>query len=445
MNLQLSQSIAQKQSMVVSAQLQQAIHLLQMSNHDLQSYVDAEAENNPFLNVATPKGEAGAQRTQSKSTQSRAASGSEFDYISSMAEAPKASLYAHVSAQFDVMFDVAAERAIAEVFLEALEPTGWIGESIDILAAKTGQTTQEAEEFLYRVQKVEPSGLFARTLMECLALQADDRGWMTSRFYTVLENLPMLAKADIKGLARKCACDEAALRDELRKLRCLNPKPGADFDMGDMVQRAPDLIVTKGDKGWVIDLNRSNLPSIAVDEGFAKRIGTKADAKDYVGERLSVARWLHRAVEYRNNTTLAVGAEILRRQEEFFVHGPSHLRPMILRDVADEIGVHESTVSRVTTGMLIQTPHGTFPLKMFFNAALGKENGSEAGSAAAVRHMISKLIKEEDPCNPLSDDDLARRVSETGTPLARRTVAKYRDMLNIPSSFQRRRSALLSA
>lgn len=443
MNLNISQSISQKQSMVVSAQLQQAIHLLQMSNHDLQSYVDVEAEKNPFLNVASPAQTSASSSASKRDTYSRKSSASEFDYITSMAEAPKASLYAHVAAQLDVMFTNAQERAIAEVYLEALEPTGWIGESLEVLAAKTGQTLEEAEEFLHEIQKVEPTGLFARTLMECLALQAQERGWMTARFYTILENLPMLAKADLRGLARKCRCDDEQLREELRHLRCLNPKPGADFDMGEAAQRAPDLIVTKGEKGWVIDLNRSNLPSIEVDEGFAKRLGSKAEAQDFVGERLSVARWLHRAVEYRNNTTLAVGAEILRRQEAFFAKGAAHLRPMILRDVADEIGVHESTVSRVTTGMLIQTPHGTFPLKMFFNAALGKDSGSEAGSAAAVRHMISKLIKEEDPCNPLSDDDLAQRVSKTGTPLARRTVAKYRDMLSIPSSFQRRRNAML--
>lgn len=444
MNLHISQSISQKQSFVVSAQLQQAIHMLQMSNVDLQSYIESEAEQNPFIDVERSQTNNLAPKIREPRMKQTASS--DFDYVNQMAQERGLSLYEHVSRQFDTLFGTGRNRAIAETFLEALEPSGWLGESLDVLAEKTALPLKEAEEFLFELQKVEPTGIFARSLSECLALQADERGWMTPVFCTVLENLNMLAKADLRGLAKKAKCNEIELRQVLKNLRCLNPKPGADFDLTEGLQRAPDLIVTRGQEGWNIDLNRSNLPTVTVDEKFAKNASAAKGAEEYVGERLSIARWLQRALEYRNNTTLAVGAEIVRRQVTFFEEGPAGLKPMILRDVAQKIGIHESTVSRITTGMMIQTPHGTYPLKMFFNAALGGSNDDPAsGSSAAVRHKITHLVKGEDPKKPLSDDTLAKMVSEGGVPLARRTVAKYRDMLGIPSSFERRRQALLSA
>lgn len=443
MQLSTSQFLGQRQQFVVTAQLQQAIHLLQMNNTDLQSFVDSEAEENPFLTIKREKSES----SYAPSLPSSRSSGSaDFDYISMMAEAPAPSLYAHISAQFDVMFENPAERMLAEQFLEAIEPSGWLGETLEDIAFRSGVSMDAAEDMLLRVQQVEPAGLFARSLSECLALQAQEKGWMSPLFLAVLKNLPLLAKADLKGLTKACKCSTEELRDVLKLVRGLNPKPGADFDMSDTVQRAPDLLVSRGDAGWVVDLNRSTLPSIIVEEASAKIKTKKAEDNDYIGERLSLARWLRRAVEYRNNTTLAVGAEIVRRQAEFLAHGPSHLRPMILRDVAEAIGVHESTVSRVTSNILIATPQGTFPLKMFFNAALGKQGDDEAGSSAAIRFRIQKLVKEEQPDAPLSDDAIAKIVSDEGVPLARRTVAKYREMLSIPSSFERRRqNALVGA
>jgi RNA polymerase sigma-54 factor len=234
------------------------------------------------------------------------------------------------------------------------------------------------------------------------------------------------------------------LKDVLKCLRSLNPKPGANFDLGDLTQREPDLIVTRGEEGWKVDLNRSTLPSVLVDETKAKAVRRDVAAKDYVGERLNVARWLRRAVEHRNQTTLAVGAEIVRRQAEFLEHGPSRIAPMTLKDVAEAIGVHESTVSRVTTGMLIVTPQGTFSLKNFFSTGLSTD-GENAASSASVRHRIQQLVRDEDPKKPLSDDAIAQLISDEGTHLARRTVAKYRDMLKIPSSFQRKRMAKLAS
>lgn len=438
MNLNLSPRIAQRQGLVMTGQLQQAIALLQLSNPDLESFMQAQAQENPFLRVK--RGDGSAQRPL-PSLPMGGGTASDEAFGSRLADHPL-SLYAHVSAQFDMMFSNPRLRLLADGFLEALEPNGWLGEPLPELAQRLGLDLPQAEAMLERVQQVEPAGLFARTLAECLALQAKDQGLFTPMFSKLLENLPRLAAADLPGLCRVCGCDMATLKTMLRQLRGFNPKPGADFSAGHHEQRAPDLIVTKGDTGWQVDLNRSTLPTLVVDETTARKVCRDASARDYVGERLGVARWLKRAVEHRNQTTLAVGAEIVRRQTAFLEKGPAHIQPMTLADVALAIGVHESTVSRVTTGMLIVTPQGTFGLKRFFSAALSTDDDSNT-SAESVRYRIQKLVDGEDPKNPLSDDAIAAEISKDGTHLARRTVAKYRDMLKIPSSFQRRRQGKL--
>lgn len=438
MQLSYTQQIGQRQSLVMTAQLQQAICLLQLSNTDLQSYIESEAEENPFVEVARPTND----RLREPSLKKHSAS--DYDDITARAADHAPSLYGHVAAQFDLMFGNARERVIAEQFLEGIEPSGWLGEPLEDIAFRAAITMEEAEEMLGRVQQVEPAGLFARTLAECLRLQAIDKGLMSPVMDGVLNNLPKLAAADLAGLSRACGCDMDTLRDTLKELRCLNPKPGADFEYGDVTQREPDLIVTKGEEGWVVDLNRSTLPSVVVDEAKAQSVTRDKTATEFVGERLNLARWLRRAVEHRNQTVMMVGAEIVRRQAKFLEHGPAHIVPMTLKDVAEKVGVHESTVSRVTTGMLIVTPQGTFGLKTFFSTALSTD-GDEAASSAAIRHRIQQLVKDEDANRPLSDDALAKIITDEGTHLARRTVAKYREMLKIPSSFQRKRMAKLNA
>ncbi|MFY0682372.1 MAG: RNA polymerase factor sigma-54 [Thalassovita sp.] len=442
MQISTVQHLGQRQSIVMTAQLQKAICLLQYSNTDLHSVIESEAEDNPFVDVksgATNDHQGGLRGVAGQRGGGHADQG---DMLARIAE-HDLSLYSHVAAQFDMLFPEPADRMTADVFLEALEPSGWLGEPLDAMAFQLGITLEEAEDWLVRVQQVEPSGLFARSLAECLALQAEDKGLMTPLFATLLENLPKLAQADLKGLMRACKCDMDALRPALKLLRSLNPKPGADFNGPVTPQRAPDLIVTKGEEGWQIELNKSTLPSVQVNEKKAATL--KAAHGEYVNDTLSVALWLRRAVAHRNQTTLSVGAEILRRQAGFMNKGAAGLVPMTLKDVAEAIGVHESTVSRVTTDLLMQTPQGTFPLKYLFSASLRKEEGEEGESAAAVRHRIQQLVRDEDPARPLSDDALAKLITEEGTHLARRTVAKYRDILKIPSSFQRRRNALLQA
>lgn len=447
MQLYQSHTLAQRQSMVVSAQLQQAIHLLALGNTDLATFIEQQAEENPFVELALPP--RGGAEPGLALPMVRRADDEEWDRIGSLAADPGPSLYAHVTAEIARLDLTAAERMGASVFLDALEPSGWLGQPLAVLAQRAGLAEAEAEVLLARLQAIEPAGLFARNLAECLRLQARERGILTARFAMILDHLPMLALADLKGLCRVCGCSMDELRADLRLLRGLNPKPGAVFETFVAPQRAPDVIVTQGANGWSVDLNRSTLPRVVIRKDEARAvtrgpIAGREKAGAYVGERLAVARWLHRAVEHRNQTILKVAAEIMRRQTAFLEQGAAHLKPMILREVADAVGVHESTVSRVTTGMLVQTPQGTLPMKSFFSTALGSVAGDDSGSAAAVRHRIRQLVQAEDPRHPLSDDEIARVISAEGTVLARRTVAKYREMLSIGSSTQRRRQAALS-
>jgi len=450
MQLFTAQSIGQRQSVVVTAQLQQAIQLLQMGNADLQSFIESQAEENPFLDLSTRSAPAApGPNGRDLTLPSQLRSGeNDWDRLGQLAADPGPSLYAHAAAEVARLNLAPREALMAEAFLDALEPSGWLGQPLAAIADRLFISEDEAEALLHKLQRVEPAGLFARNLAECLRLQAADQGLLTPSFATLLDNLPMLAQADLRGLCRVCAVSMDDLKAMLRQVRSFNPKPGATFDATPMPQRAPDLIVTRGADGWRVDLNRSTLPTVVVKEGEARRLSTRrVEANAYVAERLSVARWLSRAVEHRNQTTLKVGAEVVRRQTEFLELGASRMRPMVLREVAEAIGVHESTVSRVCSGIMIATPQGTFPLKSFFSAALASREGDagEAGSASAVRHRIQKLIATENPEDPLSDDAIARIIGqEEGVHLARRTVAKYRDQLRIPSSVDRRRRAIMN-
>jgi RNA polymerase sigma-54 factor len=439
--MQFSPSIlsSQRQSVVVNQQMQQAITFLQMSNSELQAFIESQADENPFVSLR--------QRTEpqiQRSAPSSGASGTDWDRIGALADDGGPSLYAHVARQIDAMCLNAVDNHIAELFLDALAPSGWLDATVTEVALRAGVTTDHAETVLIQVQRCEPTGVFARDLAECLRLQATERGILTPVFSTVLNNLPLLATADLNGLCRVCRTDMTTLRSVLRQLRGLDPKPGAQFDQGQMPLRAPDLLVTRlPDGGWKMELNNSTLPAVMVRDTDAPS-RPRQQAADYLAERLSVARWLSRAVQYRNQTVLKIGAEILRNQKAFFEHGADHLRPMILKDIADAVGIHESTVSRVSNAVTIDTPFGIMALKRFFSAALSAPDGN-TGSAEAVRSRIRKLIQAEPNGRPLSDEALVGLLETEGVCVARRTVAKYREQLRIPTAALRRRQAALSA
>jgi RNA polymerase sigma-54 factor len=417
--------------------------LLQMGNPELQSFIEQQAEENPFLELAPTRP---APAPLPRGTAGRA--GDDFDPIAALEDTRKPSLYTHVASQIAGLGLSEAGIELASVFVDALEPSGWLGQSLEAIAARAGVELPTAEDMLTRLQKLEPAGIFARNLAECLRLQAAEQGLLTPLFAAVLDNLPLLASADLPALARLCRCDTADLRAVLRDIRSLDPKPGAQFDAAPEPIRPPDLIVTAAmGGGWQIELNRSTLPRVLIDNEKAETLSdaaaTRSPTRSYVAERLSVARWLSRAVDHRNRTVLKIGQAILQGQPEFLEQGPAHLRPMILRDVAEQAGVHESTVSRVTTGILMATPHGTFPLKHFFTAALDGPQ-DVCASAGSVRHRIAKMIRSEPAGKPLSDDQLVHLMQAEGVTVARRTVAKYREQMNIPGSSVRRRQAILS-
>ena len=271
---------------------------------------------------------------------------------------------------------------------------------------------------------------------------------MTNEFGILLDNLDLLGRGEVKRLARLVSGTEEDIIDMLGIIRTLNPKPGEFLGIDHMDLPSPDVIVTRRSDGWAVELNRSTLPAVVINEDYAEMVNHQKlgeEVKDYSTSSLNNARWLKRAVEQRNSTTLKISSEIIRQQTEFLEKGLDYLKPLSLRDVAKAVGMHESTVSRVTTGLLISTPRGGMPLKSFFSVNITSKAPEGDASAVAVRNLVKRLISQEKPGKPLSDEAICKEISNQGINLARRTVAKYREMMSIPSSSQRRMQARLSS
>ena len=483
-----SQAIRQKQSLVITAQLQQAIKLLQMNNFELEQFIEEQSLENPFLEVANsetvdkpepldaqepastangpdatdvhsgteaavnPMTSEGMDNTFDSNlldlgASSSAAGAQDWDLIATTVQERGPSLYAHVCAEIDRMLTCPKERMVGYAFAEALEPSGWLGQPIDEMARVLNIPEDLAETVLAKLQTIEPAGLFARSLKECLQLQAAGHDNSSPQFTLLLDSLDILAAGDMKALKKKCGVSGEQLRDMINLLRSFNPKPGTLFETGTDPIRAPDLIVTKNRDGWRIDLNRSTLPSVQIDRDYAQaalKSAASEEDKGFLKERVAGARWLKSAVEQRNATTMAVGAEIVKRQTAFLEKGIGALRPLVLRDVADAINVHESTVSRVTSGLMMTTPQGTFRLKDMFSVGVESDGEDGIEAASAIKFKIKKLIDTELPSAPYSDDAIVAIMAKEGITLARRTVAKYRTSQKIPSSFQRRREAIMA-
>jgi len=486
--------LRQSQALVMTPQLMQAIKLLQLSNLDLVAYVEAELERNPLLDRAAaeddpPPGEANSAAAPDRPVEAGAAESAGAataeraeDHIDDTspddfepgrprsAEIPAGySEWAGVGAgsrhdgDFNLEAFVSAEttladwlreqltlaivdpvrRMIGQYLIDLVDEAGYLTADLAAVAEKLGTGTAEIEAVLGILQGFDPPGVFARDLAECLALQLKERNRYDPAMQALLARLDLLARRDQAALRRICGVGDEDLTEMIAEVRRLNPKPGLAFGSAVVQPIVPDVFVRPSpDGGWIVELNSDTLPKVLVNQSYYAEVSatSKRDTeKSYLNDCLQSATWLVRALDQRARTILKVSNEIVRQQDAFFARGVEHLRPLNLKIVAEAIGMHESTVSRVTASKYMATSRGIFELKYFFTSAIAAAHGGEAHSAEAVRHRIKQLIDGEPADDVLSDDTIVDKLREAGIDIARRTVAKYREAMRIPSSVQRRR------
>ena len=311
-------------------------------------------------------------------------------------------------------------------------------------ARQLGVDEAEVESVLERLQQLDPPGIFARSLRECLEIQLRQRNRLDPAMQALLAHLETLARRDFQALKRICGVDEEDILDMLREIRALDPRPGNRFQSGVTETIVADILVSPSlDGGWLVELNPDTLPRVLVNQSYYSEVSRltpqKSEEREFLNTCLQNASWLTRSLDQRARTITKVAREIVRQQDQFLLHGVDHLRPLNLKAVADAIGMHESTVSRVTSNKYMLTPRGVFELKYFFTVSLASSEGGDAHSAETVRHRIRTMIAAETAGDVLSDDAIVASLRDSGVDIARRTVAKYREAMNIPSSVQRRR------
>lgn len=357
--------------------------------------------------------------------------------------AEQTTLSEHLGAQLAVATKDAVERMIGLAIIDSIDEAGYLRESAEEIADRLGAAAERVEEVIALVQTFDPTGIGARDLAECLALQLRELDRCDPAMQAMLAHLPLVARRDFAALRKICGVDDEDLSDMLAEIRRLDPKPGRAFG-GSIVQPvAPDVIVRAArDGSWLIELNSEALPRVLVNQTYAATVSRKGvadDDKTFMSQCLQTANWLTKSLEQRARTILKVSTEIVRRQDAFLALGVEHLRPLNLKNIADAVGLHESTVSRVTSNKYMATPRGLFELKYFFTASIAAHGGGDAHSAEAVRFKIKQMIDGEAPEAILSDDAIVERLKAQDIDIARRTVAKYRESLKIPSSVERRR------
>jgi RNA polymerase sigma-54 factor len=480
--------LRQGQGLVITPQLQQAIKLLQLSNIELEAFVEAELERNPLL--AREEGEGPAEPETAEAPQaeasldaearaeldapydsaspgeratgdsaepaadaggavdwSRAGGGGSFDGPPEDFEGlltRERTLAEHLHDQLAVSGVSEQDAAIASVLIDGIDEGGYLRLDLDEVAARLGCDVEWVERVLGVIHGFEPTGVGARDVRECLMLQLKERNRFDPAMDALLQNLPLLARRDFAALKRVCGVDDEDLREMSAELRTLTPRPGAAFGGEPAQPVTPDVFVREGAGGlWHVELNSETLPRLLVDQRYHARVsaGARSDQeKTFVSDCLAQASWLVKSLDQRAKTILKVSSEIVRQQDAFLAYGVEHLRPLNLKTVAEAIGMHESTVSRVTSNKYIGTPRGVFEMKFFFTSAINSTEGGEAHSAESVRHRIRQLIDAETSERDVhSDDHIVEILKQAGVDIARRTVAKYREAMRIPSSVERRR------
>jgi len=496
--------LRQSQSLVMTPQLQQAIKLLQLSNMELAAYVESELEQNPLLErdesgdaaqagLRTEAPDQIAPRDNAKDssdtldltssdtlpTGSDQPLDTDFDHdgeAGPMADwSPQDSAFStwsggkgqfaddgssldqrlgevidlrqHLLQQLQIEVSDPADRMIGLHLIDMLDGSGYLVGELDDVAALLGCTAARVETTLSCLQSFDPPGIFARSLKECLALQLADRNRLDPAMTILLDNLELLARRDAAKLKQLCGVDDEDIAEMMAEVRALDPKPALSFDTQTPEPVVPDILMrARPGGGWLLELNSQTLPRVLANGTYHAQVTKQARSepeRQYIAEQFQTANWLVKSLHQRATTILKVSAEIVRKQDAFFQKGVQHMRPMTLRDVAEEIEMHESTVSRATSNKYIATPRGTYELKYFFSASIGATGSGEAHSAEAVRDRVKRLIEAEDPAKVLSDDTIVELLRGAGIDIARRTVAKYREAMRIPSSVRRRREKLL--
>lgn len=491
--------LRQSQSLVMTPQLQQAIKLLALSNIEIEAFIADSLDGNPLLDLgaqgadpdigAVPDeprltiaeestvdrliGEGrggedqpldidpGALDTDRDTGDSATRGPAEADWGNALSGLGEASgpdleeragegetLAAHLEAQIGLAGAPPIVAAIAVYIAGLLDELGYLRVTIAEVSEDLGVAPALAEQALALVQSLEPTGVGARNLAECIALQAIEADRYDPCMARLIENLDLVARGEVARLKRLCRVDDEDFAEMLAELRSYNPRPGLRFGTAEAGVVTPDILLGAGtDGGWEVRLNPASLPRLVVNrEYYVELRGTCADktARGWLSEKLADANWLIKALDQRQRTILKVASELVRHQDGFFRHGVAQLRPLTLRAVAEAIGMHESTVSRVTSNKYLQCPRGTFELKYFFGSGVASADGEGGASAEAVKAAIRKLIDAEEASAILSDDTLVDLLKAQGFDLARRTVAKYREAIGIGSSVQRRRQKKLA-
>lgn len=405
------------QRLALNTRLVSSLAVLRMTGDGLSRYLEEQAAQNPNLRLEPP-----ALPTEWLPRWTTVLG----DAPAALIVAAGPSLLAHVTERIDLVLRDKAERRLAYFLADALEPSGWLGRPLAEIAQEAGCTPMALEALLEKLQHIEPAGIFARNLTECLALQLREDGLLDAAYVAILSRLDLLASGDFVRLARVTGLDEDALRARFAVIRGLDPKPGARFGAAAAAPiREPDLLVRSTETGWDVSLNRSSLPTLTVQKSDQ---GTP--------ESLAAARALGRIVEARNSTLLRVAREMMQRQEGALVGGLALLRPMTMGEVAGSLSLAESTISRVVAGAAVDTPHGTWWLRKLFSGRVSTANPEL--SAEGVRSLLAGLIAAEDRSRPLSDAALQQALHLRGALVARRTVAKYREMMGIAPAHRRR-------
>lgn len=477
--------LRQGQSLVMTQALQQSIKLLQCNALELREFIEAELEKNPLLQaeegdvkeVAAEEVDSTRESDEPKETdfgddqsfEAGSFDDSETDYIrgdSSIATtssssgssggdgedtlgvednaSPEISLREHLLNQLQIDFTDPAERMIGAHLVDLVDDAGYITQSLDQLGASLGVEQKEIERVLAKLQAFDPSGVCARNLSECLAIQLREKDHLDPAMECLLKHLHLLGDGKFDELQKKCGVDRDDLKEMIAEIKSLNPKPGSRFEHEIVQHMEPDIFVRRlPDGNWHVELNMGNFPRVMVNKRYYKKVTQETknqQDKKYLSEQLMSANWLVRALEQRAETMLKVGSELVKQQDAFFRLGVRYLKPMTLKDIAAATNYHESTISRVTSGKYLLCPRGTFELKYFFTSALQRAvGGGDDVSSMAVKNYISEFIDKETAQHILSDDEIVALLKDRNINVARRTVAKYREALSIPASPKRKR------